>query len=1126
MRMQRWLSLAATASALLASIPRLAQSQGLTTGAISGTVVDDNSRPLENAQVEIRNLQTGFRTGALTRSTGRFFVQGLTVGGPYSVTVRLLGYTPVTQGDLMVSLGGNTTVDVQLKQAATQLAGVTTTADPSGLVFTPSRQGVGTVISDSMLRRTPMLQRDYTDLVKMTPQVIKPQDGNGPSAGGVYNRFNNYTVDGVSQNDRFSLGSSGGTPGGAVSGRIMSIEAVKELQVLLSPTDVRYGNFAGMLVNAVTKTGTNTFAGGATYGFRTPEMAADLPFIRASDFAVKQYGFSLGGPIIKDRLHFFVAPEWQQRTDPAAGPSANTATNRLDDVSLDSINRISEIMSAKGVQVGSAGFISRNNPLQNLMGRLDFQINEHNRLGVRQLYNTAESDAFSRTQTSNITPLLTNPNTTLSGLRLTSNMFTTKNTNSSTAVQLFTNTSRGLNNELSVGYNTIEDERLIPQATPEVTVGVSANGTNTATRAVIFGAERNSPGNLLRQKVFEVNDNLTASIGDHTITIGARYEKNYIYNFFQTGLGGAYVFRDIAALNANTPTGYLFAYANSGDIAAEFNAQTISGYAQDLWNVGRNFAVTYGLRFDMPSFLDTPKLNQDILTRSTAAGMKEPMRTDAKPKTAALLSPRVGFNWNVGGASVTQIRGNAGIFTAPVPFIFVGNAYSNTGLGGVIVTCTGPNTPAYVTDPAQLPKSCLNSAAPTPGAAGTAGINLTDPNFKYPQNFTGSFGVDRRLPGGFLFTGEALYRRAVNGMFTQDRNLKGPRQLTPGVDLVTTRGRTLYADTITVSATGTYAITNNNQRYVLQTGSNNVNFTEGAIYLTNQSADYSYSLTGTLKKRFGSAIELNGAYTYMQAKDVQSLTSDRAISNYRNGRQPIGRIEDKTTVGTSYFERPNRVTLSGTYTAPWTNAQTDVSFFYEGISGSPITYVVSQDINGDGVTSNDPIYIPKNAADVAEFRIGTGVGSAFAPNAAAAADYERFINEQECLDKQRGQIMERNSCKTPWQNRFDMSVRQSLPRVAGQNLTLQLDIFNVANLLNRNWGALKLPPVSANFPQQAIFNVRNRTAGPLTDESALGYELDTRFRSSATNPAPALFGRIPGQSRDYYQVQMSLRYSF
>ncbi|MES2524479.1 MAG: carboxypeptidase regulatory-like domain-containing protein [Gemmatimonadota bacterium] len=1122
MRMQRLLSVVALAAAVLSGSSRQLMAQGLTTGAISGTVTD-GTRPLENAQVEVRNTSTGFRTGALTRTNGRYFVQGLTVGGPYTVTVRLLGFAPVSRSEITVALGQTSTVDITMQQAAAQLSAVEVVATGAA-EFAPTKQGVGTVVSDSLLRRSALLQRDYTDLVKLTPQVTRPQNGEGPSAGGVYNRFNNYTVDGVNQNDRFNLGGSSGTPGGATGGRIMSIEAVKELQILLSPTDVRYGNFAGMLVNAVTKTGTNRLTGGATYGFRTPEMAADQPFIRAADFSVRQYGFSLGGPIIKDKLHFFVAPEWQQRTDPASGPSENLATGRLDDVSLDSIALIRSIMAAKGVDVGSSGFVSRNNPLANLMGRIDWQINSANRLGIRQLYNTAESDAFSRTQTSNITQLLQNPNTTLSGLRLTSNAFSVENTNSSTAVQLFTNTQRGWSNELSFGYNTIQDKRITPTTSPEVTVGVTPIGGTSPLRAVVFGAERNSPGNLLKQRVLEISENLSIPLGDHTVTLGGRYERTYIYNFFQTGLGGAYVFPTIASLQANQPTGYLFAFANGGDIAGEFNGTTTTGYAQDLWNVTQNLAVTAGIRVDVPRYLDTPGLNQDLLTRSTAAGMKNPIRTDVAPKTQALWSPRVGFNWNVGGNSVTQVRGNVGVFTSPVPFIFVSNAFSNTGIGGVSLPCSNAATPAYVTDPALLPKSCLGQPAPSPGAFGTSVVNVTDPNFKNPQNFTASFGVDRRLPGGVTFTGEAMYRRAINGLFVQDINLKGPRQI-GGADYTSARGRTLYADTITVSGTGTYNINNNSQRYVLQTAAN-TNFSDGAIYLTNQSADYSYSLTGQLRKRFSRAIELTGAYTYMQAKDVQSLTSDRAISNYRNGRQPIGRIEDKTTTGTSYFERPNRLTLYGTYTAPWTTAQTDVSFFYEGISGSPITYVVSQDINGDGVTNNDPIYVPRSATDVSEIRIGTGSGTAFATNAAAAADFERFINEQPCLSRQRGSIMERNSCTTPWQTRFDLSVRQSIPRIAGQALTLQLDVFNFANLINRNWGTVKLPPIGPNFPQQAIFTVRQRTAAPLTDENALGYEFDTRFRSTTANPTPQPFGRIAGQSRDFYQLQMSLRYAF
>ncbi len=1112
MSFQRSLVFGALVGLLTVAGQGRAEAQGLTTGAISGRVTTTSGEALGGAQVEIRNVATGFRAAVVAQDNGRYFVPGLAVGGPYTVTVRRIGHTPYSKSDISVLLGQTIVVDAVLETAAAQLQAVSVTASADEADFAPTRQGVATVVSDTLVRRLPSLQRDYTDLTKLTPQVVRPADGGGASAGGVYNRFNNYTVDGVNQNDRFSLGSSGGTPGGATSGRIMSIEAVQEFQVLMSPTDVRYGNFAGMLVNAVTKTGTNTFTGGATYAFRTPSMAASEPFIRESDFDVKQYGFHLGGPIIKDKLHFFVAPEWQSRSDPAAGPSADVTAGTVGDVSLADITRIRDFMSTTyGVDIGNAATVRRDNPLSNLFARLDWQINEKNRLALRQLYNTAEQDEFSR-NLSSFNPDVARQN---SGIRLTSNGYVRKNSNLSTALQFFTISDRGWSNEISAGFNTIRDERIVPINTPEVSVAVTPIGGTSANRPVTFGTERFSPGNDLKQRILEISDNFTMPFANHTLTFGARYERTYIYNFFLSGAAnGAFVFDDIDALEAGTASAYAFSYANGGDIAAEFRGQQLSAYAQDMWTVNDRLTVTYGLRADVPSFLDSPVLNTDLLTRSTAAGL--PMRTDWKPKTAVLWSPRVGFNWDISDEREMQLRGNVGVFTSPVPYIMVGNAYSNTGLGGVTVSCSGAEVPAFTTDVSALPQSCAGTPAPTPGAAGTIGVNLTDPNFKNPQNLTGSLGFDRRLPGGVLLSIEGLYRKAINGVFVQDLNLVGPRQV-GGTAYRTNTGRVLYADTMTVSGTGSFSASNDNQRRVLQTGANDVNFGEGAIYLTNQSADYSYSLSTQLKKRFNRAFEATVAYTYMQAKDAQSLTSDRAISNYRNGRQTAGRIEDKSDVGTSYFERPHRIIAFGTYTAPWVENQTDITFFFEGISGTPLTYVTSSDINGDGVRGNDPIYVPAN---VSEMRIGTGSGAAFTPSAEAAEDFNRFIESQQCLDEQRGNIMERNSCRSPFQTRLDLSIRQSLPQFNGHALTLQLDIINLPNLINREWGRLSLPALSPVFPQQQILTVRQRNDAALSDEAAFGYEFDSALRTGdAFRPQENSF-------RDWYQLQVTLRYAF
>jgi hypothetical protein len=1124
----RW-TLRVAATALTLVLPPLAAdaaAQGVTTGAVAGTISDRNGRPIEGAQVQVQNRQTGYSSGALSRANGYYYVPGLEVGGPYTIRIRRIGYEAVEQNDVFVRLSATTRVDLQIAPAAVTLERVEVRATAEASDFSPARQGVTTTVVDTLITRMPSLQRDYTDLVRLTPQAVTQTGGQGPSAGGVYNRLNNFTVDGANQNDRFGLGSSGGRPGGATGGRLVPIDAVKEVQVLLSPTDVRHGNFAGMVVNAVTKSGTNEFSGGATYTFRNPSMAADVDQIRTSGFKVRNFGFYLGGPIIRDKLHFFIAPEWQDRTDPTSGPSLapgaqfiGTSTVR---VAADSIAEIQNILGSR-FDVGSAGPFARGNPLLNLMGRLDWSINSANRFTFRVLDNTAEQDELSRNTTGLNQSGVTSQST---GIRLTSNAYTRRATNRSLASQLFTNLANGMSNELLVGYNTIRDERIVPIRAPEISVGVTPQGFTTPSVAVTLGTERFSPGNDLKQRILEVSDNLIIPVGSsHTITLGGRFERTYVYNFFLSGAGyGAFTFPTIAALRAGTPSAYAFSYANGGDIAAEFNGQQISGFVQDLWNVTPRFSITAGVRVDIPSFIDTPGQNQ-MITDSAAnsprgAGV---IRTDWKPKTQALWSPRVGFNWDVTGTQSTQLRGNIGIYTAQTPYILIGNAYANTGLGGVTVGCSGAQVPAFTTDVDALPRSCAGQPAPAPGAAGTIGVNINDPNFKYPQNLTTSFGFDHRLPFDIIGTFEALYRKDINALYVRDLNLIGPRMV-GGAVYRDVNQRVLYADTFTVSATGGITVVNDNQRRILRVGpGTGVAFSEGAIQLTNADAGHSYSFTGQLRRRFGRAFELTGAYTYMQARDVQSLTSDRAISNWRNGRQYSGFEYDPNDATVSNFQRPHRFMSYGTWTAPWTKYQTDLTFFYELTSGQSITYVTNTDINGDGIGANDPIYIPRDATDPNEIRIGTGAGNNFRLDQATAEAFERFIELQPCLDDQRGKIMERNTCQAPFTRRLDVSLRQTLPRIRGQSLTAELQVFNFANLLNKRWGQDRFPVVSL-FNNQQVLRGAGRQSGALSD-AMWNYNMDSGlFTSIRNNDSPwSLNTNSPSNN---YQIQMQLRYSF
>jgi outer membrane receptor protein involved in Fe transport len=1125
MKSPRWL-LGATMLLSLAMwfSPTRLTAQGVTTGAISGTVTDASGRAVENAQVQITNRTTGFRSGSLTRSNGYYYVQGLEVGGPYTVTVRRIGYEPAERNGVTVSLSSTTRVDLQLAQSAVTLSAVTVSGRVEASTFSPTHQGVTTEITDSLIRRIPQINRNITDLVKLTPQVSVPSTG-GPTAGGQYNRYNNFTIDGANQNDRFSLNSSGGLPGGAGGGRIISQEAVKEFGVLLSPTDVRQANFTGMLVNAVTKSGTNDFHGGAIYNFRNQDLSGVSA--RATSLDVKQYGFQLGGPIIKNKLQFFVAPEWQQRTTPASGPfvggTAGTTGSTLN-ISSDSIAMVQNIISSKmGIDPGTAGLVNVANPLTNLFGRLDYEINDTHRLVLRQLVNRTENLSFSR----NTSTFTNSPSVQNSGFRLGSNQFNGVNTNNSTVLQLYSNFQRGTSNEFIGGFNQIRDKRVVPGTiTPEMSVGVVPIGSTSPTNptaAITFGTEQFSVGNQANQDIIEMQDNVSIPFGAHTVTVGGRYEHLKVYNNFAQAAGGVWVFPNINALNNLQPSGYRVAYANSGnpaDIPATFNTDMKSLYAQDQWAFSPNLTITAGLRADIPTFLNKPPENTQLEAAFLAKGVT--INTSWTPKTQVLWSPRIGFNWDVTGDQKNQLRGNVGIFTGPPPFILVANAYQNTGLGLVTLACTAAagNVPAFTVDEKNLPKSCLNQAAPAPGSAGTAGINLTDPNFKYPQSLVTSLGVDRALPYGFVGTFEALYRHAVHGVLIRDINLIHPR-LVNGQVYTDRYGRVLYADTILANGN----IQNAGQRAV--TSYNGVNFTEDAIEVTNQSKDYNYSLTGQLRKNFAAGLDLTFAYTYNRAYDIQSLTSDRAISNWRFGREYSG-LETDQNLTTSQFERRHRVLAYGTWTLPWWKkwGGTDVTLYYEGMSGTPIDYIATGDLNGDG-TNNDPLYIPKDATDINEIRVGTfdSKTNTFTLSPTEAKAFNDFISGQKCLNDQRGTIMQRNSCTTPWQNRMDLSLRQSLPQIRGQAFTVELDVVNFANAAglilnhidgrNRQWGKIYGATITGN-PQQTVLTQVGRTAGPLNQSMS-----NFTFNTNSKNQGPFAFA-----SNLSYQMALTFRYDF
>ena len=1076
MKIPRWVSGVAAALTLALILPNRLSAQGITTGAISGTVTNEQGQGIDAAQIRVTNRATGASAGTLTRGDGRFYIQGLETGGPYTVSVRHIGFAPQEQGGLTVSLGQNLRVDFKLVPQATQLQALQVTATAENSVISQSHTGVGTTISDSTIRRLPSLNRDFTDFARLTPQVST--SGNGISGGGVNNRFNNIQIDGTSNADLFGL-SSTPTPGGLSGAKTISLEAVKEYQVLLSPFDIRQGGFTGLLVNAVTKSGTNDRHGSAFYYFRDQSITRDQPYL--NDFRQAQYGFSVGGPIIKDKAFFFVAPEWQAQKQPSSGPYIGSSDAPVTAANITAFN---DTLNAFGINGGSGATLPRKNPNTNIFARLDFNLPFNSRLALRHNYVDAAQDVFGGGG-SRDTPGASAPT-----FALTSNKYSIANKTNSTVGQLFTNFTNGVYNELLVGYTDISDIRSVPVVSPEITVSVPRfNGSGVTN--LVAGTERSSQGNELAQKILEITDNVTIPVGTHAITIGTRNQIYQPDNLFAQNRYGTWSFSSLDSLHDGLARTYLVAVpvvngtpTPGANTRAKFKAGTLGGYIQDQWQATPNLSITGGLRVDIPKFFDKPAFNQTFFTQFNR-------RTDELPSNKPQWSPRLGVNWDVTGDQRNQVRGGIGLFAGPPAYVWLSNAYGNTAVFGYAsLNCNGnPGSPLAPpvfnsANAASPPVACGGGATAALGAA----VNTIRDDFRFPQDMKVSAGYDHRFVGGMLdgltATVEGLYSRAIYSPFYENIALTGPQGTDP-------HGRTMYG---TLSAGTGNAV-------ALKVAQRNQVFD-----LTNSSGDYSYNLSTNLSKRFSRALEGMVGYTYSQARDVQSVLNSTAASNWGQGRSVKGDITAHD-LARSKWEQPHRVVATGTYTFP---TKTDISLFYEGASGAPYDFAYNGDLNSDGRSGNDLVYIPKNVFDPAEIQFASTSTATIQQQQQA---FDKFIKEEKCLNSQRGTIMSRNSCRAPWNNMVNVAARQSLTTLRGENVSLQLDVFNFTNLLNRNWGLQRIA-VQPGLPNIFLLS-RTGTLNPGT----LNAQPIVTFNTSTTH-----YNSQSATSN--YRMQLSLRYSF
>jgi len=983
-------------------LPGLIMAQGVTTAAFNGLVTDSDGNPIVGATVTALHTPTGTVYTAVSRLDGLYNIPAVRVGGPYTVTVSMDPFKTQELKGITLKLGEDRNLKFKLA-LATIAEEITVIA--SNPIISESRTGAAQNISTSIIESMPSIGRSFDDFARLAPQV-DARGGGAFSAAGKNNRYNNIQIDGAVNNDLFGLSGSG-TPGLAAP---ISLDAVQEFQLVIAPYDVRQGGFTGSSLNAITRSGTNMFSGSAYFFGRNQDFVGKGPDQTAyGTFNEAQYGFRVGGPVIKDKLFFFLNGEMGKRNSPPDFVIDDSDTSNdfgLANVNKADADRFISILKNKYNydKTGTYGAdrFTRDQDNSKIFFRMDYNISDKHRLTLRHNYVNGLSDNTA----------------SLAGAKVFAFedvFYTLRNKTNSTVAQLNSTLGNNLFNELTLNYTTIRDSRETGATLfPQIDVQVKNNYRLTA------GTEQYSGANGLNQDIFELTDNLTFYKGKHTFTIGTHNEFFNFANLYFGNFYGFWTFNSLNDLEAGKAAGYEYSYSNvAGEPKwwAKFSVMQLGAYAGDSWAVKPNLTLTMGLRFDVPILPDTPTANPKV---EQLYGIK----TDQVASGNILFSPRLGFNWDVYNDKKTQLRGGIGIFSGRTPYVWISNQFSNTGLEISrisLYTKYGNTVPTFVADPLNQPRSGFT--------ASTNEINLIDKDFKYPQVLRTNLAVDHELPMGIIGTLEFIYSKNMNDILYQNINMKA--RTTPSTSLIND-GRPLYTK--------------------IATDFSNV------IYLTNSNKGYQYSLSLQLQKSFARGSWVNASYTYGQAKDVNSGTSSQARSNYRYN--PINGDPNDPALTWSNYDVRHHIGIGFSYTADLLkNAPTTVSMFYGARSGRPYSTTYSSvglDVNGDNMADNDLIYIPASINEVIMVD-STTAALPLADQNAAWAKFDAYISADPALAAARGKIIDRNASREPWVHSLDARLLQDIPipGLKDNKLQFTVDVINLLNLLNKDWGVYK-----------------------------------------------------------------------
>ncbi|MDO7887665.1 TonB-dependent receptor [Hymenobacter cheonanensis] len=1150
--------------ALLLLTAHLGWGQGATTAAMSGTITDSKGQELPGATVIAVHTPTNTQYVAPTNADGRFNIQNMRVGGPYTVKVTFVGYQDFTRTGINLTLAENFRLDAKLGEGSTQLNEVTVTGRQNP-VINADRTGAATTIQRAQIERLPTINRSLSDYTRLTPQA----SGGGGFAGR-NNLYNNITIDGAIFNNSFGLS---GTIGGQANAQPISLDAIDQIQVSIAPFDVRQGSFTGAGVNAVTRSGTNKFSA-SVYGFYRNQ---DFVGKKVQDsnspiatFNLYNVGFRFGGPIIKDKLFFFVNAERERRNDP---PTGNYTANRgvtgptVSNILASDLDVLSNFLVTKyGYNPGPyEGYTLASNS-DKLTAKLDWNISQNHRFNIKYNYlksyrDVAPSPSGAIGSNGRAQSII--------GLPFLSPYYRINNNLNSFIAELNSTFGARFSNNLTAGYLANRDFResvgggSIPLF-PLVDIGNSTtlsavNANQTAAQELTsFGYEPFSAFNILNSDTYQFGDNFTAYLGKHNVTIGT-YNELYKYsNGFAPQYYGAFVYNSLqdfyaSAATTDAPYGYNYSggtltartatdglrsaqryqvrYAATADGSFPFavtKAAQIGLYIQDEWSPISNFKLTYGIRGDLPIVYSSIEQNYPLsggglnpLTGSPYPGLnfRDDIRinTSQLPKRTPLFSPRIGFNWDVNDDKRTQLRGGSGVFTGRIPFVWVSNQAGNNGVQFGSIDVQGPTAAGYAFNPnVDYYRNQLKAAGPNT----TYNVAFTSREFKFPQVFRNNLAIDHELPGGLVATLEGIYTRDLNAVYFQNVNLPSSTVTAKGADT-----RPIFYNT---NAAG-IPTTKNNRIYGPITLANGAsgntlaqpNITD-AILLNNTDKGYSYSVTAQLQKNFSNGLFAMAAYTY---SDSRSVNDGGSVAQSSWAGRPVSGDPNADVLGYSQYLVQHRVIGSLAYRKEYIgHLATSISLFYEGAPAGRFSYTYSGDMNGDNVNGNELMYIPRDQSEIVLVNrtITASPSGAYVYTADQQwNDLNNFINQDKYLSKHRGEYAERNGASNPWQHRVDFRLLQDIFTNIGENrnsLQLSVDIFNIGNMLNRNWGTYQFQYTSSPLAFQAYDSQGRPT-----------FQYQFASAPNATTPAQTLnttFRNDVTTLNSRWQMQLGVRYIF